>query len=206
MATELQRSLLPLVVTPTISVVVPTISGREDSLARCLAAYRETLHDLPHELIVIKNARTWPTACNEGYAKAKGDILHFTADDLEPLEDWWVDALQALKTKDELPAARVFNFTTEDHDNPEDGEDGDLTDFTRVPILTRDQYERIGPWPEIVYYADLWLSWKARSIGIETRMIYSYQFLHHWSGIGRVDSRANLDRAGEELRKLKEAM
>ena len=193
-------------VTPTISVIVPTISRREDHLARCLTAYEETLCDLPHEIIVIKDRKTWPTACNEGYLQSQGDIVHFTADDLEPLPGWWEGALKALKERDELPAARVYNFTTEEHDNPEDGADGDITDFTRVPILTRDQYERIGPWPEIVYYADLWLSYKARSIGIETRLLYSYQFIHHWSGIGRVDSRENLNKAGKQLQKLRNQM
>lgn len=193
---------------PTISVIVPTISGREESLARCLGAYRETLHDLPHELIVIKDKKTWPTACNAGYAKAQGDILHFTADDLEPLPGWWEGALKALKEKDELPAPKVYNFEVSEEawDNPEDGPDGEITDFTRIPILTRDQYERIGPWPKLIYYADLWLSYKARSIGIETRLLYSYQFIHHWSGIGRVDTRANFDKSGQELRRLREAM
>ena len=189
-----------------LSVILPTISGREDSFARAVAAYDDTLAGESYEIIVVKDEKTWPTACNVGYAKAKGDVLHFSADDLEALPDWHVEALKALSEKDELPAPRVFNFTTADHDNPEDGPDGALTDFTRIPILTRSQYERIGPWPEIIYYADLWLSYKARSIGIETRMIWSYRFIHHWSGIGRVDTRANLDLAGIQLRKLQEAM
>jgi hypothetical protein len=191
-----------------ISVVVPTISRREDSLARCIASYEDTMRDVEHELIIIKDAKTWPTACNEGYQASRGEIVHFTADDLEALPGWHVDAVKFLSEHDELPAPKVYNFVAkESHwDNPEDGADGAITDFTRIPILRRDQYERIGPWPEIVYYADLWLSYKARSIGIETRMLYSYRFIHHWSGIGRVDSRANLDAAGVELKLLQEQM
>jgi hypothetical protein len=190
-----------------ISIVIPTISGREDSLARCLASYEDTLVGTDREIIIIKDRPTWPTACNEGYEQAKGDIIHFTADDLEALPGWHVDAIPMLVERDELPAPRVMNFSPDGQfDNPEDGADGEITHFTRVPTLTRSQYERIGPWPEIIYYADLWVSEKARTLGIETRMLYSYAFVHHWSGIGRVDTRANLNKAGEELELLRTRM
>ena len=72
--------------------------------------------------------------------------------------------------------------------------------------MRRDQYERIGPWPEIPYYADLWVSEKGRTIGIETRMIHSYAFVHHWSQIGRIDTVRNLDESGRELKALREQM
>jgi hypothetical protein len=191
-----------------ISVIIPTISGREESLARAIASYEETLRDVAHEIIVVKDRKTWPTACNEGYAQAQGDILHFSADDLEALPDWHVDAVYALGVRNELLAPKVYNFVAQEDnwDNPEDGADGQFTDFTRIPIMTRAQYEKIGTWPEIIYYADLWVSYKGRSVGIPTRMLYSYRFIHHWSGIGRVDSRANMDKAGRDLQRLKEAM
>ena len=40
----------------------------------------------------------------------------------------------------------------------------------------RDQYERIGAWPELNYVADVWLSEKARSLGIPTRKVDAYTF------------------------------
>lgn len=190
-----------------LSVVVPTISGREFSLDRALTAYHETLKGEDYEVIVIKDAPTWPTACNRGYEKANGDVIHFTADDLEPLPGWHVDALKALAERDELPAPAVYDYSPQGRfANAEDGPDGALTHFTRIPIMTRDQYERIGIWPEIVYYADLWVSEKARTIGIETRLIYSYAFVHHWSQVGRVDSSKNLTKAGADLRRLRQEM
>ena len=81
-----------------------------------------------------------------------------------------------------------------------------LVHFTRVPILRRDQYERIGPWPEIDYYADIWLSEKARTLGIRTRILYSYRFVHHWSQVGRVDTPERMDAAGWRLNELREQM
>lgn len=191
-----------------LSIVIPTISGREESYERARASYEATT-DCEHEIITIRDAETWPTACNEGYAQAQGDIVHFTADDLEALPGWWQGAVQMLEERDELPAAAVYDYRPppEGHfANAVDGPDGALVHFTRVPILRRDQYERIGPWPEIVYYADLWVSEKARTLGIETRINYTYAFVHHWSQVGRVDSQANLDGAGRDLARLRVMM
>ena len=189
-----------------ISVVLPTIAGREDTLARAIAAYEDTLRGEKYELIVVKDKPNWPTACNEGYLKAKYGIIHFSSDDLEAVPGWWQPAVEHLSEYDELPAAAVYNFNTDDLDNGEDGEDGAFVHFTRVPILRRDQYERIGTWPEIAYYADIWLSEKARTLGIRTRILYGYAFIHHWSGIGRLDNRVNLDESGFALNRLREQM
>lgn len=171
---------------PEITVVIPTISGREESLARAVKSYEDTTVGVDCEIIVVKDEPTWPAACNKGYEQSKGDILHFTADDLEPLPDWHLDVLAWLEFHDELPAGKVLNYSASGaFDNHADGADGDLVWFTRLPILRRDQWERIGAWPNLYHYADIWLSEKARSLGIETRMFYSYAFVHHWSQIGR---------------------
>lgn len=187
-----------------LSIVLPTISGREDSLARAIASYEDTL-DCDYELIIVRDESTWPRACNVGYAESKGDIILFTADDLEAMPGWFDDIPLFLSARDELPAPRVFDYSpTGKWANAEDGADGALTHFTRIPIMTRSQWERIGTWPEIIYYADLWVSEKARSIGIETRMVHSFSFVHHWSGVGRVDSQENLDQSRQELARLRE--
>ena len=71
--------------------------------------------------------------------------------------------------------------------------------------MRRDQWERIGRWPDdLIYYADLWVSEKGRHLGIETRMVHGFDFIHHWSGIKRVDSRTNLDASGQMLKLLRE--
>lgn len=193
---------------PTLSVIVPTISGREDSLARCLASYEDTLQDGPsYEIIQVKDRPSWPAACNEGYRLSEGDVVHFTADDLEACPGWWERAIDRCRATDELPAPRVYDYMREGKfANAEDGEDGEITWFTRIPIMTREQYDRIGSWPLIDYYADLWVSEKARAIGIETRMVYGYDFVHHWSQIGRVDTKEILDKSGIELERLRKRM
>lgn len=68
-----------------ISVVIPTVAGREHSLERCLAAYRATA-DV--ELIVLADRQTCGVAWQEGIEQATGDYLHLSADDLEPHPGW----------------------------------------------------------------------------------------------------------------------
>lgn len=193
-----------------LSVIVPTITGREASLARCLASYEDTMVGLDREIIVVKDQPTWPAACNRGYEQCNGDVIHWTADDLEALPGWHEPALQHLNEHDELPAPRVYNFLAPpegEWDNTEDGAHGAIPEFTRIPIMRRDQAERIGLWPEdLIYYADLWVTDKGRSLGIETRMVHGYDFIHHWSGVGRVDNRANFDASGIRLKLLREEM
>lgn len=188
-----------------ISIIVPTITGREETLARCVESYERTLDGARYEIVVVKDEPNWPTACNEGFRQSKGDVLHFTADDLEALEGWHLEALLHLSVHDELPAPAVYDYREDGKfANEVDGPDGAVTHFTRIPIMRRDQWERIGEWPEIDYYADLWVSEKGRYLGIETRMVYSYRFVHHWSGIGRIDSERNLRKAWKALELLRE--
>lgn len=188
-----------------ISIIIPTITGREESLERTVSAYEKRTW-VEREIIVIRDAPTWPKGCNLGAQEANGDILHFSADDLEPVTGWHTDVARLLAA-DELPAPRVHDYEPDGlFMNQSDGADGDLTLFTRIPIMSRSQYERIGPWPEIIYYADIWLSEKARTVGIQTRMLYSYAFVHHWCQIGRVDTPENLHQSGKQLARLKEAM
>lgn len=190
-----------------ISVVIPTISGREESLKLVLKAYACTLEGVEHELIVVKDRPTWPEACNEGYAQATGEILHFGADDLDPLPGWHELSIAWLEKHDELPAPRVYDYTIDGpHINTEDGDDRDITWFTRVPIMRRDQYERIGTWPAIIYFADIWVSEKARKIGIETRLIFGYDFIHRISQIGRVDTPQNMEKSWADMFRLRELM
>lgn len=189
---------------PELSIVIPTITGREKSLGRCVRAYEATLGTVDAEILVVKDELYWPGGCNAGYARSRSPIVHFSADDLEPLPGWWTDVLPALEAADELPAARVMNHSPGGvFDNAGDGPDGSLVHFTRIPIMTRSQYERIGPWPSIPYAADVWLSEKGRALGIETRMFHSYAFVHHWEQHGRIDTPENLAASEAALNELR---
>lgn len=185
-----------------LSVVIPTMTGREESLARCLAAYKATSPELT-EYVIVKDAAAWPTACNRGYHLASGDIVQLSADDLEPLPGWWEETLDWLDNHDELPAPVVLNHSADGPwDNAIDGPDKAVPEFTRIPIMRRDQWERIGDWPEVNYVADVWVSKRGRTLGIETRMIHSYRFVHHWEQTGRKDGPDEMARARATLEAL----
>jgi GT2 family glycosyltransferase len=131
-----------------LSIIVPTISGREESLQRTLDAYKKHTRR-KHEVVVVENMANWPTACNHGARIANGDLLHFGADDLEPVSGWLTEAAKVCE-QGELPAAFVHNHSAAGPvDNAADGQPGDLTHFTRVPLMTREQWDTIGAWPEI---------------------------------------------------------
>lgn len=195
-----------------ISVIIPTIQGREDSLERTLDGYRETtahlrgIDQLEVEFVVVHDEHNWPTACNAGQLRATGEILHFGADDLVPYGNWLPPCLPVLDAGI-LPAPYVYNLTHEGNpDNLQDGVPGNQTTFTRVPILTRTMAETIGPWPDINYYADNWVSDKARLHGWPTHVVAGYEFIHFWHQHGRLDQPERVEeyaqQYAEERRKL----
>ena len=169
-----------------ISVVMPTISGREEMNAQMCDYYRART---PYELEILspKDYRNWPTAINT--ARPTGEYVLYGADDLEPL-DGWADAMIASLDRGEVPAPQVWNWVKEGPavNVREDGPPGSITTFTRVPAMTRELALAVGPWPEIDYYSDNWVSDKARTLGWETRVVDGFDFIHHWHQTGRLDA------------------
>lgn len=171
-----------------ISLIIPTITGREESLAAMLAAYKARTKGFRLQVVTPLDAPNWAAGCNLGMAKATGELFAFGSDDLEPI-DGWADAMARTLDAGEIPAPQVWNHT---HDGPpvneaQDGPAGSITAFSRVVALTAKMAELIGPWPEIDYYVDNWVSDKARTLGIETRVTAGYWFIHHWHQVGRLD-------------------
>lgn len=192
-----------------LTIVIPTIDGREESLATVIAAYRKHVpKGLRPQIVTPLNESCWPAGCNAGFAKAKGDIIHFGADDLEPLEGWYEAALAELEAGF-VPAPQIWDYVHSDSrpvNEAADGPPGTVTTFSRVPTLTREMAEAIGPWPIMDYYADNWVSDKARVLGWETRVAGGYRFVHHWHPVGRLDAGdwvgRSLPRYNEERAKL----
>jgi hypothetical protein len=162
-----------------ISVIVPTVQGREDFLARCELAY--AAHTTDYELIVVTDEATCGLAWNIGAAQAAGDYIHFSADDLEPHDGWW-QAAKAVADDGFLPAPRILNTDGSLQscgDWEREQETGTWTPFSRIPFLTRGQWERFGPSLPIHYYTDNWFSARGRGQGTETVVHRGYLFTHH---------------------------
>lgn len=161
-----------------ISVIIPTVEGREESLERCVDAYaKHTEVDL--EIIVIENLPTCGEAWQMGADQAAGDYIHFSADDLEPLEGWSKEAIIAA---DEglLPAPTIY------------GPSGDVEELggatigcTRIPFCTREQWGKIGPMIPAHYYTDNYFTSCGVAAGYTVVEIPTYAFSHHWAMAGR---------------------
>ena len=167
---------------------MPTIAGREESCALMKRCYLERTPGFLLQILTPLGFPNWPAGMNAGIRDATGDYIASAADDLEPLEGW-ADAMVSCLERNEIPAPQLWDHVHEGAPvNAVDGPPGALTEFSRVPALTRAMAERIGPWPEIDYFADNWVSDAARTFGVETRVTAGFSFVHHWHPVGRLDA------------------
>jgi len=65
--------------------------------------------------------------------------------------------------------------------------DGASTGYTRIPLLTRHMLTRIEPLYPGHYWTDIYVSERARQLGIETEISHRYLFTHSWAHVGRLD-------------------
>lgn len=172
-----------MVAEAVISIVIPTVPGREDHFERCVTAYRERTR-AEFELILEYDHPTVGRAWQEGAEKARGDYLHLTCDDLEPLDGWDAAAMAAADAGS-LPAPRVVNASTGARESrPVWGHefaDGVDCGISVIPFCSRGQWEKIGPLCTIHYYSDDFFSERGRQAGWPPLMCNGYSFRHHWA-------------------------
>lgn len=175
---------------PLISIVCPTIEGREEWLERCRLAYCETTPDA--EFLIVHNAPTCNQGWNIGIPQARGEYIHLTADDIEPHRDWWVFAVEWVE-RGYLPAPRIVNpdgTLQSCGDGDWEQETGSHTELTRVPFFSRQQMESAGIFPiqpPGQYMGDAWVSHRGRVAGIPTVVVREMQFTHSFASVGRLD-------------------
>ena len=163
-----------------IQVICPTIAGREENYERCVRAYEQRTVDQVN-FITIYGEPTCGLAWQKGVELAGPGYIHFTADDLEPLDGWDVDARQAADDGF-LPAPVIYVRNSGQVEILGVTPDGF---FSRIPFCTSAQWEKIGPMIPIHYYTDNWFSWMGNKAGFLTMEIPSYRFNHHWAMAGR---------------------
>lgn len=179
-----------------ISVICPTIKGREDWAERCQTAYQEHTTET-HEFILIHDRPTCGIGWNDGLDIAKGDYLHLTADDVEPTEGWDLVGIEWLHRKI-LPAPRILHTdgSLQSCGNTADEQPtGTPTELTRIPFFGRELVPIVCPIIETHYYTDSWVSYRARRYGWSTLVVRDFLFYHHFAGVGRLDDRLDDDYA-----------
>lgn len=171
-----------------ISVIVPTIKGREHWLERCKVAYAASTRD--YELIVIEDKPTCNMAWNLGIRHAIGEYIHLSADDLEPHSGWLEAALGAV-AQGFLPCPRVLNSdgTLQSCGNTDqEAADGEVSDVARVPFFPAHLTDAIYPILNTQYLGDYWVTNRARKVGWETRVVRDMVFTHHLAPEGRKET------------------
>jgi hypothetical protein len=175
-----------------ITVVIPTITGREAWLTQCLSAYRDTSPSDTQYIIELNQ----PT-CGHGWVAgaklAKGDYVQFSADDLEPVQDWWQEPLEMLEQR-VVPACNVLTpqFTPATCDSPL----GNLGHWpnVQVPLLTKKMLQEDPKWLLPIHYgSDDWISYWAVKNNYPVVRCPSYRMLHHVAGVGRDYTRRHGD-------------
>lgn len=170
-----------------ITVVVPTIQGREASLERCLASYQQ--HTPDYEIVVIHDAPNCGVAWQYAAEHSTGDYVAFTADDIEAHPGWWQDAVQMID-QGALPAPVIYHTdgTVQSCGGSWETLEPDhaYTEFTRAPFVSRDQWDRaIKPMIPIHYFTDNWCTYRAGLHGIPTVVCHAYKLTHHLADQGR---------------------
>lgn len=163
-----------------LTIVMPTILGREEELERTIEAY-ERLTPAKIEWIVEHDHPTCAAAWTAGAEKATGEMLHLGNDDLEPeTTGWFIAAAHCLRAGN-VP----LGWVTEDAL----GRFG--RDFTRVPMCMREWWR---PLPDLHYYSDnLFGDWM-RQAGHPPTIAEGFDFYHRRSMVGRDESRPRVER------------
>lgn len=193
---------------PVLSVIIPTIDGREGYLDRAVAAYREDARNTDRyelDLVIVRNEPTcgWGWQTGAGRIREDAEFLHFACDDLEPALGWAAAGMAALKYRI-MPAPRVLNGSTGEPEYfPRWGvewEDGVAAGFSCIPMVTRELWnEHVGPMLTAHYWTDNWISHRAGQAGYAPRVVRRYSFRHWWAQEGRgagmdYDARLHHDR------------
>lgn len=168
-----------------ISVIVPTIAGREKWLEQCLKGYELTVPDA--EIIVVKDLPSCAEAWQEGAKRATGDYLHFTADDTVPAYDWWHSPIDMLD-RGVIPVANVM----------EDGKRficptpmGVLK--VMIPFLTRGMLDLDGWFLPVHHGSDDWVTYRAWRLGFPIEFCPRYIIHHYIAPEGRDGTRRRSD-------------
>lgn len=193
-----------------IDVILPTVTGREDSLERCLSSYEASTPPGVLNFIVIRDRDTCGQAWLDGMELSTAPYVHLTADDLEVTSPTWAEVCIETVDAGELPCPiiRRPNGSIEscggDMNAPaclisEMQPDRSRVDFTVLPFLSRKQAERIGMHSGH-YMTDVYASHKGRQLGYETVVRHGYELIHHRSDVKRREPDA------EDQRLYREAM
>lgn len=177
-----------------LSVVIPSIAGREHWLRTALKGFEKTT-PVSYETLIYKDRPVCGIAWNEGIRDARGEFILLAADDLEPVEGWYEAGLSSLG-KGNVPSARILNSNGSLQmmgDWTEEVEEGRICNLARIPFASAELMREVYPILEIHYATDDWFSYRVRQLGWQVAIARGFCFYHHWAEQGRLDERLYSD-------------
>jgi len=165
---------------PVLSIVMPTIKGREDYLKRAMLVYEQRT-DAEIEWLIVHDRPTCGQAWNEGAAQATGTFLHLSADDLEPWTFHWLSVAIHATQRGGVPLGTV-----------REGAELFGNDFCRVPFCRREWWQDIPA--DLHYYTDNAFTDLMVRDGHEPVTAPGYDFLHRKAMVGRGAGMSESDR------------
>ena len=195
-----------------VDAIIPTIPGREESLARLLRS-------LPADVgtIIIRDSETCGAGWTEGIERSDADYLLLACDDQEFLGPDWLD--RCIETVDAglIPCPRVWlpDGTIESqggdmnafaHVDPRPKRDWTPVDYTTVPFLRRGMAGQIGMLADCHYCTDVWVSYRGRQLGYETVLRHGFDVRHHREPVGRGAGMAQTERDGMDEATMREEL
>ncbi len=174
-----------------VVVVIPTVTGREAHLDRCMQAYMRTLKGVHWQAVVHHNAPTCGAVWNIGAQAAReadAAYVHMSADDLEPLDGWYREAVATVEMG-ATPSALIFTARDGQPDVVESHGDWaarytvpTVTSMSRIPFCRTSQWIDIPP---IHYFSDNAFTSAMQMQGVPVLAVAGYAFRHHWAQPGR---------------------
>lgn len=194
---------------PRISIIIPTVTGREDHLERCILAYTRLAEDAyTPEVIIEHNHPTCGLAWQAGWEKSTGDYIHLTDDDIEPRLGWHQPALNAVN-RGYLPAPLVFDPSGTPRSWPvvgQIGEDWEPVHMSALPFASREQMEKIAPLFTAHYYTDDFFSTRGIMAGYPCVLRTGYVFTHWYAQVKRGAGMSESDRMSLDKQLYNQAM
>jgi len=133
-----------------LSVLIPTVGGREDMLHQVKTACEQTV---PGCEVLVVYGFSWGEGLNQLATVAKGDYWSCCCDDTVPLPGWF-DAGRARLDAGMEPASRYFNADGTPLHAIDDAPDGLPIGWCRSFLITPQMYDAVGPFIDATWYAD----------------------------------------------------
>lgn len=138
--------------TPELSILIPTVPGREE-LLRVVSCAHVAQH--PDCEILTTSVYSWGEGLNQLAKRAKGKYWLTACDDILPHAGWF-EAARTMLDEGYTPATRYWTKGGEPlRPGTDDAPHGESIPWCRSFLLTRDLYNETGQFIDTTWWADI---------------------------------------------------